>query len=133
MAHADIGFLPAPLELLKAQLLDDELHPGLVTVLAVAERIEDLDHGLDRRDQLVHRDELAQDLADAGSGPESAAHRHPEADGPVVTAGGQEADVVNGGQGAVVAAAGEGDLELTGEDLVERSAQQVEWDGFCVR
>ena len=133
VAHADIGFLPTPLELLKAQLLDDELHPGLVPVLAVAERIEDLDHGLDRRDQIVHRDELAQDLADAGSGPESAADGHPEADSPVVTANGQQADVVNGGQGAVVAAAGEGDLELSGQALVERIAQQVQCDGFRVR
>ena len=133
VAHADIGFLPTPLELLKAQLLDDELHPGLVPVLAVAERIEDLDHGLDRRDQIVHRDELAQDLADAGSGPESAADGHPEADSPVVTASGQQADVVNGGQGAVVAAAGEGDLELSGQALVERIAQQVQCDGFRVR
>src|SRR3989442_11671015 len=114
MAHDDIGFLPAPLELLKAQLLDDELHPGLVTVLAVAERIEDFNHGLDRRDQLVHRDELAQDLADAGSGPESAAHRHPEADGPVVTAGGAPAAVAQGGGGAVAGGGRGGGICLSG-------------------
>ncbi|MDA2912320.1 hypothetical protein MYX04_15480, partial [Nitrospiraceae bacterium AH_259_D15_M11_P09] len=66
----------------------------------------------------VRSDELAQDLADAGGGPQASAHGHSESNRPVLAASGEQADVVDGSQGAVVAAARERNLKFPREALV---------------
>ena len=129
--HGEFHF-DAALELFEAQLFDDELHPRLVAVLPVAEVVEDLQDRLAERQQVLHRQELIEKVRDARCGAQPAACRDAEADGPVCLLDRQEAEVVNGSQGAIVLAAGEGDLELARQALVERVAQEVRRDRLGV-
>ncbi len=125
MAHRHEGLFPAPLELGESELLDHEFHAGLVPVLTVPQLVEHLDDSLDAGDQLVHRREVPQHLRDPRQRAEAAARDHAEADRAVRGLRRQQADVVDRRQGAIVRAAGEGDLELAGQALVERVPQQM--------
>src|SRR2546422_7625427 len=130
--HGEFRF-DAALELFEAQLVDDELHPSLVAVLPVAEVVEDLQDRLAERQQVLHRQGLIEKVRNARRGAQPAACRDAEADGPVRPLDRQEAEVVDGRQGAIVLAAGEGDLELARQALVERVAQEVRRDRLGVR
>ncbi len=122
--HGKFGF-DAALELFEAQLFDDELHPCLVAVLPVAEVVEDLQDRLAERQEVLHRQVLVEEVRDARRRAQPAACRDAEADGPVRLFDRQEAEVVDGRQGAIVLAAGEGDFELARQALIERVAQEV--------
>ncbi len=67
VSHADIGCFPAPFEFLKTQFVDDELHPGLVSIFSIAEGIEDFNHGFDTGNQFLHRCELTEQLGNPWS------------------------------------------------------------------
>ena len=133
VAQGHVGLFPTSPEFLEAQLFNDEFHPGLGAVLAVTQGVEDLDHGLDGGNELIHGDELVKNLTDAGRGSETAAHAHAKADGSILPPARKKADVVNRGQRTIMSAARKGDLELSGQALIERVAKQVERDGFGIR
>ena len=54
------------------------------------------------------------------SGPQSASHDHFESRNPFGIASSQKADIVDGGEGTVLLAAGKRNFKLAGETLVER-------------
>ncbi len=132
MTHRDEGCFPPTFEFLESQLFDDELHPSLVPILPVAQLVEDFDDGFDARNELVHRREFTKHLGDTGRGAQSAAGHHSEPDGAVCLLCGQQADIVNRCQSAVVLAAGEGDFEFARQTLIEGVPKQMICDGLRI-
>ena len=103
-SHGRIRLFPTPSELRKAQLLDDELHAGLVPIFAVAQRVEHFDHRFDARDQLIEGNEFPQNLRNTGGCPQPPSDHHTKANQAVRATDCQEPNVVDGRQGAIARA-----------------------------
>src|SRR3990170_1820108 len=130
-------------ELVDADLFDKELHAGLGHVLAQEVRqpalaVEHLDHRLRGADVLavLHRDEVEDRVGLAGHGGETAADADLEtahlAAVLIPPDPGDEAEVMEGGAGAVAGAAGEGGLPLTREALADGVPEHVSGVGHEV-
>ena len=117
------------LQLVPAHRVDEPLHAGPELVVAVAVVGEDPEDRLERGQQVLAGRELLERERGVRVGAEAAGDEHPEAglDGAVVerAGGGDDADVVEHGLAAVGLAAGEVDLELAGQALGERVAEEV--------
>ena len=131
IAHGRIGRLPATLEFVESEFLDDELHASLVSILAVAQGVEYLNHRFDGRQQFVHRRKFSQHLRHARCRSQATTGHHPEANGSIRPFRREQADVVNGCEGAILPAARQRDLEFPRETLVQRITQQMV--GNCFR
>jgi len=110
-----------------ADVGQQELQAGLVSVLPLAEPVEDVDDGRSGGQQVGGSGERLQGLGRSRRGTQPATDQQPEARlcRTVLPDRCQPAQVVHGGVGAVAGAAGEGDLELAGQPLRERVAQEV--------
>src|SRR5205085_5716043 len=96
--------------------LDEDLDPRLVRVVAPAVAVVDADDRLDEDEDLLPRQELADDDAGDRRAAHAAAHEHLEADVAGVVLLQDEADVVPGGGGAVFQGAADRDLELARQE-----------------
>ena len=107
--------------------MDDELEAGLHLVAAVAVVGEDLEDPLDRREQVLDRNELIENLRREGGRAQPAPHQDLEAvaAAPVLLDDPPDgADVVDRRRRAVLRTGREGDLEFPRHLLAERIAHQ---------
>ncbi len=128
--HQELALLEdLGLQFLPAHGVHQPLEPGPELVVAVPVVAEDPEDGLDGGHQLLPGRERLEGEGGVGVGAEATGDEDPEAgfDGAVVvlTGGRDDADVVEHGLAAVGGAAGEVDLELAGEALTQRVAQEV--------
>ena len=118
-----------PLQLLEPEGVDEPLHAGPQLVVAVAGLVEDPQQGLDGGHEVLAAGEVLEGQRGVRGGAQAAGDEDPEAglDPSVVVGagGGDDPDVVEHGLAAVGAAAREVDLELAGEALGDRVAQEV--------
>ena len=133
LANHGIFRIHTAFELFKAKLIDDELHPCLVAIFAIAEIVEDFDDRVAQRQQILHRKKLAEHLGEPWSRAEAATGGDAEADFAVGSRHGEEPQIVYRRHGAVLSAAGQRDFELPREALVKGIAQQVLRDRLSVR
>src|SRR5439155_9910646 len=133
LANHGIFRIHAMLELLKAELIDHELHPGLVAIFPIAEIVEDLDDRVAQRQQILHRKKLAEHLGEPWRRAEAATGGHAEADLAIGSRHGEEPQIVYRRHGAVMSAAGQCEFELPREALVKGIAQQMLQDRLGVR
>ena len=117
-------------EPLGAELLGQVAHAGQAAVLPVAQLAEDLGHAPAELDRLVGPDEDVDVRRHPLAVGQPAADEHVEPDGPVAVLGRPQADVVDLDPGAVLQAAGHGDLELAGQVGVLAVAGEVGGDGL---
>ena len=119
----------AGLDVVPAERVDQPLHARPQLVVAVAVVVEHPQDGLDRGHEVFLGGEVLERQGGVGVGAEAAGHEHPEAglDRAVVERAGRgdDADVVEHGLTAVGGAAREVDLELPGQALAERVADEV--------
>ena len=116
-------------ELLDAQLGDEELHPGLGPTVPRHLAVPHPQHGLAGDDEVLRGGDRLERLGLVRVGAQAAADVQPEALHPVHLDG-HDADVVDAGQGAVHRAARGRDLELAGQVLHQRVAQEVPGHGL---
>ena len=97
---------------LDPELVDEDLDPRLVLVVAPAFEIVDPEDRLQIGEQFGPGQEVADDLADHRRPPEPAADHHPIADLAGLVADDAEADIVDADRRPVLGRAGHRDLEL---------------------
>ena len=119
MSHRNIGLFPPTLEFREAQLFNHEFHAGFIAVFPVAQRIEDFDDRFNAGDQFLDWSKLSQYLRNARCRTESTPCDHAEAVRTVRRFRGQQPDVMNRCQGAVLPAPRECDFEFAGQALIE--------------
>ena len=102
-------------EALRPELLHEVAHPSRAAVLPVAELAEELGDRPRQLDRLIRGDEDVDVARHPRPVGEAAADEQVEAEVAVVEARRPQADVVDLGLGAVVAAAGDAELELAGQ------------------
>jgi hypothetical protein len=127
---------PGP-ELVDTEGVDEPLHAGAQLVVAVAVVVEDPEDRLEGGQQVVAGGELLEGLGGMGVGAQAAGDEHPEPglDGAVFArpGDGHHADVVEHGLATVRGAAREVDLELAGQPLGDRVADEVAVGGLGPR
>src|SRR5205823_5691806 len=123
----------AALELLKAEFIDDELHPGLVAIFPIAEIVKDLDDRVAQREQILHRKKFAKHLGEPWRRAEATTGGDAEADLAIGSRHGEEPQIMDRRHGAVMSAAGQRDFEFPRKALVKGIAQQVLRDRLGVR
>ena len=131
--HGRIGRLPASLEFLESQFFDNELHAGLVAILAVPERIEHLDHRFDRGKQFVHRRKFSEHLSHARGRSQSTARDHSKPYCSVCPFRREQPDVVDRRKRAILPASRQGDLEFPRKALVEGVPQEMQGHRLRIR
>ena len=117
-------------ESLRAEFLGQVAHAGQPAVLTVAQLAEELGHAAAQLDGLVGPDEEVDVRGHPLTVGEAAADEHVEADGAVGPLRRPEADVVDLDPGAVLGAAGDGDLELARQVGVLPVAGEEGGDGL---
>src|SRR4051812_45884728 len=122
MPHRRVSGFPSPLEFFKPELIDDEFHPGLIAVLPIAQGIEYFDDGFNARNQLIYRGEFTKHLRDTGSRTQPATGHHSKTDGAISGLRGEQADVMNRRERAIMPTPGKRDLKLARQALVQRIA-----------
>ena len=103
-------------DLLDPVFMHRDLDPRLVFVVAPAKQVVGADHGLEIRQQVGHRQEVAQHFADHRRAAQTAADDHLKPDRAVL-ADHAQADVMRAGHGAVDLGSGHRHLELARQEL----------------
>ena len=101
----------------RAGFVDGDLDPRLILVIAPTERVVDRQDGLDIGQQVGDGQEIADRDANHRGAAQTATDHHfePRLSGSIAVH--PQADVMGAGHGAVIGTAGDGDLELAGQEL----------------